>query len=59
MSKHKSSSKSPEIQRIERAGGPLPTSPTTEVAELDAEPAIVNPGKDSSAQHDGMHRTVK
>ena len=57
MSKHKAASKSPELHRIEHAGGPLPTSPTTEAAELDAEPAIVNPGEDSSAQREGMHRT--
>jgi hypothetical protein len=56
MSKHKSSSQSPDLRRIEHAGGPLPTSPTTELAELDTEAAIENPAEDSSAQHEGMHR---
>jgi hypothetical protein len=56
MSKHKSSSQSPDLRRIEHSGGPLPTSPTTELAELDTEAAIENPAEDSSAQHEGMHR---
>jgi hypothetical protein len=56
MSKHKSPSQSPDLRRLERAGAPLPSAATTELAELDTDPAIKSPADDSSAQHEGRHR---
>jgi len=56
MSKHKSPSQSPGLRRIEHRGGPTPTTPTTELAELDSDVAIENPSEESSVEHEGMHR---
>jgi hypothetical protein len=55
MSKHKSPSASPGLHRDERAGGAMTTSPSTEIAELDAGAPIEDPARDSSGQRDGVH----
>ena len=55
MSKHKSGSASPGVHREERAGGAVRTSPTTELAELDAGPVVENPATESSGQREGIH----
>jgi hypothetical protein len=56
MTKHKAPSASPGLHRLERAGGAEQTSPTTDIAELDAGAAIEKPSEDSSGEHEGMHR---
>ncbi len=55
MSKHKRASASPGLHRDERAGGAVTTSPSTEIAELDAGAPSEAPATESSGQREGMH----
>jgi len=57
MSKHKSMSPSPAVHRIEHAGAVSSAVATTNIAELDSDPAIENPAKDASVSRQGMHPT--